>query len=268
MGARYPTLKKSQEKTSVILGVFIHSAHTDSRLAILNGRTIIFCMNSTIFSKAVVVLVCSLIAAPTVFCQTTNQENLPSSVPIKGSRPAPLKEKKAASKPKTTTSSKTKASTKSNATKTEAKPAPAPVVSSKPAKAPVAVEIPHDQLWLTNYEQALKKAKAEKKFLLMNITGSDWCIWCVKIEQEIFSKIEFQQYAKKNLVLLEIDFPHGKEQSEALQAQNQKLAEEFNPFGIFPTILVFNSDGKNIAQLGYTPDGPSGFIAKLEELKK
>ena len=31
-----------------------------------------------------------------------------------------------------------------------------------------------DTQWLTNYEQALKQAKAENKRVLMDFTGSDW----------------------------------------------------------------------------------------------
>ncbi|MFN9392095.1 MAG: hypothetical protein ACK57W_02105, partial [Flavobacteriales bacterium] len=33
--------------------------------------------------------------------------------------------------------------------------------------------------WVTNYEQALKDAKASGKTVLLNFTGSDWCGWCI-----------------------------------------------------------------------------------------
>jgi protein disulfide-isomerase len=121
--------------------------------------------------------------------------------------------------------------------------------------------------WDDDYDKALAKAKAEKKMVLLDFTGSDWCGWCVKLDKDIFSTADFQAYAKDNLVLVELDFPNKKQQSEKLKAQNQKLKSEFGVKG-FPTIVVLNSEGKKVGELvGYTPGGPSAFIAKVNELK-
>src|SRR5712671_809845 len=75
--------------------------------------------------------------------------------------------------------------------------------------------------WDDDYAKALAQAKAEKKLLLMDFTGSDWCGWCIKLDKEVFSKPEFKEYAKKSLVLVEVDFPRAKEQSETLKKANQ-----------------------------------------------
>jgi protein disulfide-isomerase len=121
--------------------------------------------------------------------------------------------------------------------------------------------------WDDDYDKALAKAKAEKKMVLLDFTGSDWCGWCVKLDKDIFSTPDFKAYAKDNLVLVELDFPNKKQQSEKLKAQNQKLKSEFGVKG-FPTIVVLNSEGKKVGELvGYTPGGPSAFIAKVNELK-
>ncbi|HBO56905.1 MAG TPA: hypothetical protein DD622_00545, partial [Opitutae bacterium] len=32
--------------------------------------------------------------------------------------------------------------------------------------------------WELNFEQALARAKAENKPMLLDFTGSDWCGWC------------------------------------------------------------------------------------------
>ena len=58
------------------------------------------------------------------------------------------------------------------------------------------------------------EAKTEKKLVLLDFTGSDWCGWCIKLDKEVFSKPEFQDYAKKNLVLVELDFPQQKQQTK------------------------------------------------------
>src|SRR3954467_7606267 len=83
-----------------------------------------------------------------------------------------------------------------------------------------------DLKWLTDLPKAQAKAKAEKKLIMLDFTGSDWCGWCIKLHKEVFSKPEFEEYAKKNLVLVEVDFPRGKEQTEEQKKANQKLQQK------------------------------------------
>jgi protein disulfide-isomerase len=120
--------------------------------------------------------------------------------------------------------------------------------------------------WGENYDKALTQAKAEKKMVLLDFTGSDWCGWCIKLNKEVFSKQEFKDYAKANLVLVELDFPNAKPQSAELKAQNQKLQKQYSIEG-YPTIIVLNPEGKKVGELGYQPGGPSAFVAKLNSLK-
>jgi len=121
--------------------------------------------------------------------------------------------------------------------------------------------------WLTDFAAAKSKAKAEKKLLLMDFTGSDWCSWCIKLQKEVFSKKDFIEYANKNLVLLDVDFPQKKKQSTSQKRANESLQEQFKIEG-FPTIVVLNSEGKRVGDLGYQEGGPQPFIAELEKLKK
>ncbi len=122
--------------------------------------------------------------------------------------------------------------------------------------------------WLDDYKKAQQEAKASNKFLLLDFTGSDWCGWCKKFDKEILSQSEFQDYARENLVLVELDFPRARLQSPELKRQNQELANQYQVQG-FPTIVVLNGDGQKLWQYdGYFPDGPAAFIAQLEKLRK
>ena len=77
----------------------------------------------------------------------------------------------------------------------------------------------------------------ENKTLLLDFSGSDWCSWCIKLDEEVFQKDAWKAYAKKHLVQVLIDFPREKsEQSEALQKQNNALAKQYTVRG-FPTVL-------------------------------
>ncbi len=117
--------------------------------------------------------------------------------------------------------------------------------------------------WEENLETALQKAKAENKAVLVNFTGSDWCQWCIKLSDEVFSKSEFADYAEDNLILVRLDFPRSIEQSAETKMYNNQLAQRYGVQG-FPTILLFNSQGKMVLQTGYQPGGPVSYIEHLK----
>ena len=131
-----------------------------------------------------------------------------------------------------------------------------------PAKSAAA-----ESAWLTDPAVALAQAKAEGKTLLMDFTGSDWCVWCQRLDSEVFAKPEFAAYAKEKLVLLKLDFPRSVPQSAEIKARNRKLLEQYGVEG-FPTIIVLDSGGSKIGELGYLPGGPSAWLAELKKITK
>ena len=121
--------------------------------------------------------------------------------------------------------------------------------------------------WGVDQTQALAKARTDKKMVLMDFTGSDWCGWCMKMDKEIFSTPEFQKYAQANLVLVELDFPHKKQLPPATKQQNDTLAKQYGVEG-FPTTVLLDSEGKTVKVFGgYVSGGATAFIATLEKLK-
>jgi thioredoxin-related protein len=157
-------------------------------------------------------------------------------------------------------SQKKTADTKTDAA-AEATPTTAPSVAANTAAAAAKAG------WLTSYEQAQQEAQSKNRLLLMDFTGSDWCGWCIMLDKEVFSKPEFKEYASKNLVLLELDFPRRKQMPPETAAQNEKLLMKYGIQG-FPTVVVFDSSGKPLGALGYQAGGPQAFIAQLEKLRK
>jgi protein disulfide-isomerase len=117
-----------------------------------------------------------------------------------------------------------------------------------------------DALWLTNYQQALAQAAKEKKNVLIDFTGSDWCPPCIQMEKEVLSQPEFIAFAKNNLVLLKLDFPRRKKLSPEEKEQNHKLGQQFAIEG-FPTYVLVDPTGKELKrQIGYLEGGPKKFI--------
>lgn len=122
--------------------------------------------------------------------------------------------------------------------------------------------------WKTDFEAAKALAKKESKPLLLDFTGSDWCGWCIKMKKESLDQKAFKEFADKNLILVEVDFPERKAQSPALKRANDALQKKYNVEG-FPTFLLLDADGKELGrQGGYVKGGPAAFIAKIEEWRK
>jgi protein disulfide-isomerase len=114
--------------------------------------------------------------------------------------------------------------------------------------------------WGTDYNAALASALKENRNVLLDFTGSDWCGWCVKLKKDTFDQPAFKEYADKNLVLVEIDFPQGKSQKPEVKRQNDALQQQYQVQG-FPTLVLLDPQGKIIKQQsGYIPGGPKGFI--------
>ena len=110
--------------------------------------------------------------------------------------------------------------------------------------------------WETDFEKAKEKAAKEHKFILLNFSGSDWCIPCINLKRTIFENTSFQSFADSNLVLISADFPRLKKNQLAkdLQKSNEKLADKYNPDGIFPYTLLLNAEGKLLKSWEGLPD--------------
>ncbi len=122
--------------------------------------------------------------------------------------------------------------------------------------------------WLHDFEAAKKQAKQENKAIFINFTGSDWCGWCIKLEKEVFQKKEFKDFAKENLVLMEVDFPEKKKQSAEVKAQNKKLDKEFKIEG-YPTLFLLDTEGKKLTDdIGYREGGAQAYVDHLKTLMK
>lgn len=129
----------------------------------------------------------------------------------------------------------------------------------------VATVAAETNLWLTDYDQALKVAAEKKLPVLVDFTGSDWCGWCIRLDKEVFSQDAFKAYAKENLVLLKLDFPRRNKLPKDEAARNQALAEKFGIQG-FPTIVLLGDDGQEKARTGYKPGGADAYVEHLKGL--
>jgi len=119
--------------------------------------------------------------------------------------------------------------------------------------------------WMTDFAKAKEKAKAENKYILIDFSGSDWCGWCIKLDNEVFSQKAFKTYAKDNLVLVLADFPRDtSKQTEEVRMQNEQMAKDFKVEG-FPTVFILSPEGKTVSKTGYRDGGAEAYVAHIKE---
>lgn len=146
-----------------------------------------------------------------------------------------------------------------------------PTASNQPATA--TGENSGSADWLTDFAAAQRQAKAARKSMLLDFTGSDWCPWCMKLDREILATPGFREFADQHLVLVKVDFPIHHPQSAADQAQNAQLATQFQVEG-YPTLVVLNPAGQESGTSGHgkcreysaSGDCPSGFVFQSPHL--
>ena len=133
--------------------------------------------------------------------------------------------------------------------------------------APAAYQ-PENAGWITNLDEAFALSKKTGKPIMANFTGSDWCGWCKKLTASVFSHQEFKDWADKNVILLELDFPRRKTLPENIRQQNANLQQAFQVSG-YPTVWVFDLD-KNEAANNYSISalGKTGYLPTVDEFTK
>lgn len=117
--------------------------------------------------------------------------------------------------------------------------------------------------WVNDFEAAKKKAVVEKKDMLLFFSGSDWCHWCQKLDQEVFSQEKFAREAEKDFILVNIDFPRKKELAKSIKEQNQQLQKKYGIRG-FPTVILTDATGIPYARTGYQQGGVDAYLVHLD----
>lgn len=122
-----------------------------------------------------------------------------------------------------------------------------------------------DISWHANIEDALERAKKHDKRVFVFFTGSDWCTWCHRLRDEVFDHQEFQDYVKKNMEMVMLDFPRSIEQDKATEEYNQEQARKYGIRG-FPSVIILEKDGEVAMQLGYQEGGPVKYVEYMQSV--
>ncbi|MFC4686851.1 thioredoxin family protein [Epilithonimonas pallida] len=121
-------------------------------------------------------------------------------------------------------------------------------------------------------ESAKKQASQNKELILLNFSGSDWCIPCIKLHKNIIETDEFKKLETENVVVyINADFPRNKKNqlSPELKKENALLADQYNQKGLFPYTLLLNSEGKILKSWeGLPSENVLAFSKEIRNIKE
>jgi protein disulfide-isomerase len=146
-------------------------------------------------------------------------------------------------------------------------PPPAPITLPSPASATGSSRYAGHLPSFRDYDQALAAARSYHAPLLVLFTGSDWCPYCQKLDQEVLSTPDFQSYVAGHFVFVTIDDLRNTPVPDDEKKQITDLERKFNVHG-FPSMLVLDNHERTIGGVeGYEPSsGPSAVTGKLDAI--
>ncbi len=125
--------------------------------------------------------------------------------------------------------------------------------------------------WQQSFDDAMKLADTDEKPIVLVFSGSDWCAPCIRFKRNILDSQDFKDYAKSNFVLYNADFPRKKKNKLPLELSNsnKSLAEQFNPKGHFPLVVVLDKEKSVLGKTGFNKKStPMEFISLLNSFVK
>ena len=130
---------------------------------------------------------------------------------------------------------------------------------------PAVARAAENTTWLTDLAKAQTTAKEEKKLVLLDFTGSDWCPPCKMLHRTVFTSKEFENLAKDKFVLVLVDFPRTHALPAEQKQKNEDLAAKYS-VEAFPTVIVLDANGKQaLREEGYNGDSKD-YLGKLQKV--
>jgi len=117
--------------------------------------------------------------------------------------------------------------------------------------------------WYTNFDEASMVASQSRRPMVLYFTGSDWCGWCKKMDQEVFASSEFQNAVGGKYIFVKLDFPMNSKLPESEMRQNAQLKQRYGVTG-YPTLVLIDSEGSFIGETGYRSGGGRSYAEWLD----
>lgn len=125
---------------------------------------------------------------------------------------------------------------------------------------------------VSSMQEALPVAQAEKRTILLNFTGKEWCPACIHLRTKIFASEAFKAKDGDKYIEVEIVFPRLPEAVEALGKDkidaNEQLLNEYHITTGMPTIVMHDEKGLPFALVVGARKTPEDYMAALAEAQQ
>tara|TARA_B110000037_G_scaffold81537_1_gene97107 strand:+ start:1458 stop:1901 length:444 start_codon:yes stop_codon:yes gene_type:complete len=104
----------------------------------------------------------------------------------------------------------------------------------------VAVECSAEaDFWNSDLDLAMEDAASEEKAVLLYFTGSDWCHWCRKLDNELFADTPYRKRLLDSVIPVLLDFPRGRSIAPGTLRKNRIEKHKWS-VDTFPTVILFD----------------------------
>lgn len=127
------------------------------------------------------------------------------------------------------------------------------------------IEIPGESTfvkWTPTYFDALQAAKRDHRALFLYFSGSNWCSYCQKFDEQVLSDPKFLTLVDSRFSFYKADFPQGRVDNLSQHEENQNLLRRFQVDG-FPTVLVLDWNENVLGRFHFEDIGAEEFARKL-----
>jgi len=104
-----------------------------------------------------------------------------------------------------------------------------------------------------DWNTGLKEAASAGRPVLVDVY-TDWCTWCKRMDQDVYTRPEVREYLSQHFVMVKLNAEYSTPaRYDGKQYTSRTLAERFRVNG-YPTTIFLRADGNHIANVpGYVP---------------
>lgn len=104
--------------------------------------------------------------------------------------------------------------------------------------------------------EVFAKAKEQKKLVMVDVM-TDWCKWCIELDNKVYSRKDVSDFANANQINYKIDAEKG---------EGVDFAKKYKIAG-YPSILFLDGEGNEVDRIyGYVP--PKDFLETMTDYNK
>ncbi len=99
--------------------------------------------------------------------------------------------------------------------------------------------------WQLDFDSDRTSGIQNDKLILMYFTGSDWCQWCNKLDNELFGSEVFQEGIEELAMGLILDFPQRRTLPPKQERHNRRLKAQMQ-VKVIPEVILYDPDQEAI----------------------